>query len=88
MPDIADELIDYLSDMGLYDGKLDLTIRAFFVDRHLTQPKKDPNVIGFGKYKGKRVDDVFKSDPGYIKWLDKSEYISKDQHEIIRKLLA
>jgi len=88
MSDTADELINYLSDMGLYDGKLDLTIRAFFVDRHVARPKKDPNIISFGKYKDKRVDDVYKLDPKYIKWLSQSSYITDSQKEIITKLLA
>lgn len=87
MPDIADELINYLSDMGLYEGKLDLTIRAFFVDRHTTRPKKDPNIIAFGKYKDKRVEDVHKLDPKYIKWLSQSSYITESQKDIINKLV-
>ncbi len=31
-------------------------------------------VINFGKYKGRTVEDVFKSDPGYYGWIMKSDF--------------
>ena len=31
-------------------------------------------VINFGKYRGKTVEDVFKSDPGYYGWIMKSDF--------------
>jgi DNA polymerase-3 subunit epsilon len=35
---------------------------------------KDEIVINFGKYKGRTVEDVFKSDPGYYGWIMKSDF--------------
>ena len=37
-----------------------------WVDGHLT--------INFGRKKGKRVDELIKSDPGFIKWITKNDF--------------
>jgi DNA polymerase-3 subunit epsilon len=35
---------------------------------------RNEEVINFGKYKGRKVEDVFKSDPGYYGWIMKSDF--------------
>ncbi len=35
---------------------------------------KNEEVINFGKYRGRTVEDVFKSDPGYYGWIMKSDF--------------
>jgi DNA polymerase-3 subunit epsilon len=36
--------------------------------------ENNQEVINFGKYKGKTVEEVFKSDPGYYGWIMKSDF--------------
>ncbi len=36
--------------------------------------EKNEEVINFGKYKGQKVEDVFKKDPGYYGWIMKSDF--------------
>jgi endonuclease YncB( thermonuclease family) len=43
--------------------------------------------LGFGKYKGKTVDEVFRLAPGYLKWLIASEYGTPAQKAKARMLL-
>lgn len=50
------------------------------------KPKKDHNVLTWGKYKGKNITDVYKLDDKYIKWLSQNPYTSSEQKDIIRKL--
>lgn len=35
-------------------------------------------VLDFGKYKGKTLAEVYREDPGYIKWLGKKEIFNID----------
>lgn len=35
---------------------------------------EDEEVFSFGKYRGKRVADVFEQDPGYYGWMQKAEF--------------
>ncbi len=36
--------------------------------------EKNEEIINFGKYKGQKVEDVFKKDPGYYGWIMKSDF--------------
>lgn len=40
----------------------------------ITLNDKDEEVFSFGKYRGKRVEDVFDQDPGYYGWMQKAEF--------------
>jgi DNA polymerase-3 subunit epsilon len=35
---------------------------------------KNEEIINFGKYKGQKVEDVFRKDPGYYGWIMKSDF--------------
>ena len=35
---------------------------------------KDQEVFGFGKYKGKNIQEVFKNDPSYYNWIQKGDF--------------
>jgi uncharacterized protein (DUF3820 family) len=37
----------------------------------------DPNTIPFGKYNGQAVQDIFKIDPLYVKWMTTSDMMKK-----------
>jgi len=42
------------------------------------------DVLSWGKYKGKKVGDVFKLDPSYITWLSKNNnYLRPSQKEAV-----
>ncbi len=36
--------------------------------------EKNEEIINFGKYKGQKVEDVFKKDPGYYGWIMRSDF--------------
>jgi DNA polymerase-3 subunit epsilon len=36
--------------------------------------KKDEEVFGFGKFKGKKVEDVLEKEPGYFGWIQNSDF--------------
>ncbi len=69
----ADKLendIDKLAEFSTYDNmgqKADLAGYIVYND------KKEP-VINFGKFKGQRVIDVLKKEPGYFDWIMKSDF--------------
>ena len=41
---------------------------------HIVYNDKKEEVFNFGKHKGKRVEDVFKTEPSYYDWIMKSEF--------------
>lgn len=41
---------------------------------HIIYNEKKEEVFNFGKHKGKKVEDVFKSEPSYYDWIMKSEF--------------
>jgi DNA polymerase-3 subunit epsilon len=36
--------------------------------------KNDEEVFGFGKFKGKKVEDVLEKEPGYFGWIQNSDF--------------
>ena len=62
--------IDKLHKFSTYDtlgNKVDL---AGFV----VYDKNNEPIINFGKFKGQRVEDVFKKEPGYFDWIMRSNF--------------
>ena len=55
--------VEYLSEFSKH--KNTFADMAGFI--HYDSEGKE--VLGFGKHKGKRLDDLFKSEPGYLGWL-------------------
>jgi DNA polymerase III subunit epsilon len=41
---------------------------------HIVMNERNQEVFNFGKHKGKRVDEVFRSEPSYYDWIMKSEF--------------
>lgn len=46
----------------------------------------NPNMLRFGKYKGKNMNEVFNFDPAYLEWLAKQNFTSSEQKKIINGL--
>jgi DNA polymerase-3 subunit epsilon len=40
----------------------------------LVMNKNDEEVFGFGKFKGKKVEDVLEKEPGYFGWIQNSDF--------------
>jgi hypothetical protein len=55
------------------------TINEFKLDEDKARAEKTDQVP-VGKYKFKKVADVFKFDPQYLKWMLKQDWISKYPH--------
>lgn len=70
--------IDYLAKYSLQNNNADLAGRLVF-------NSKGVEVFNFGKYKGKPIEEVLKSDPGYYSWImngDFPRYTKKIMTEI------
>lgn len=59
--------IDFLSGYTTYTKNVD------FAGRMVYNEKNEP-VFNFGKYKGQRVEDVLRRDPGYYSWIMTSDF--------------
>ncbi len=59
--------IDWLSGYSAFTRNVDFAGRITYND-------KNQEVINFGKHKGKLVEDVLNSDPGYYAWVMNSEF--------------
>jgi len=81
-PELKNE-IDYLSGFSAFNKNADFVGRIIFND-------KNEEVFNFGKYKGKKVEEVLEKDPGYYGWMmngDFPRYTKKVLTEIkLRKL--
>jgi DNA polymerase-3 subunit epsilon len=75
--------VDYLAGFSSFNKNADFVGRIVYND-------KNEEVFNFGKYKGKKVEDVLEKDPGYYGWMmngDFPEYTKKVLTEIkLRKL--
>lgn len=65
-PDLVNDVV-YLSKFSSYSNNVDFAGRMVYND-------KGEEVINFGKYKGRLVADVLKSDPGYYSWIMNSDF--------------
>jgi len=46
-------------------------------------------IMSWGKFKGKRIEDVYKLDPQYINWcLKNSQYLSPPQKDLMEHLVS
>ena len=51
--------------------------------------EKDDTVVQFGKYSGKKFEDIFKLDPSYCLWLHRSKkYLRPGQITILEGVLG
>ncbi len=59
--------VGFLSEFSSFNKNVDFAGRMVYDDKGM-------EVFNFGKYKGKRVADVLKSDPGYYSWILNSDF--------------
>ena len=59
--------VDFLSVLSAYNRNVDFAGRFIYDDN-------DKEVINFGKYKGKFLEDVLKMDPGYYNWIMENNF--------------
>ena len=59
--------IQFLSEYSAFGNNVDFAGRVIYND-------KKQEVINFGKYKGRLVEDVFAEDPGYYGWIIQGDF--------------
>ncbi len=59
--------MEFLSDFSSFSNNVDFAGRIVYND-------KKEEVINFGKYKGRLVSEVLKSDPGYYGWIMQGDF--------------
>lgn len=67
--------IDFLSEFSSVTKNVDLAGRIVYND-------KNEEVFNFGKYKGRTVVDVFKSDTSYYDWMMKGDFATNTKNVI------
>ena len=65
--DDIDNDVDFLSDYSLHQKRADFAGFILF-----DEDKEE--IFSFGKYKGKKVVDVFRSNPGYYNWMQNADF--------------
>jgi len=65
-PDLQND-IDFLSEYSSFNNQVDFAGRVIYND-------KKQEVINFGKYKGRLVENVFREDPGYYGWIMQGDF--------------
>ena len=84
-------LVEHLEEHKVNKKTLEL-IKAFATlekEKIEAERKETEGLMNFGKYKGKKIEDVYKLDKQYIEWLGKNnQYLRSDGKEIVAKLLA
>jgi len=45
-------------------------------------------ILGFGKYKGRNIEDVYNEDPSYLQWVYDNMDLSAQQMLIIENLIS
>ena len=83
-------LIEYLESCKTPKKYLDMikTFSTEYADKMNKEKELNRGIITWGKYKNKRLEEVFKLDPGYMTWLNKnSKYLSEDNQKIVESLI-
>ena len=73
--------IDYLAQFSTFTRNVDVAGRIVLNDN-------DEEVFNFGKYKGQRVDDVLKANPGYFGWMQNGDFSLNTKKVLLKNLLA
>ena len=65
-PDLKNDIV-FLSEYSAFGNYADFAGRVIYND-------KKQEVINFGKYKGRLVEEVFREDPGYYGWIIQGDF--------------
>ena len=83
-------MIDFLTENKVNKKTIDL-IKQFASDeaeKRNEEKEATKDIMTWGKFKGKRIEDVFKLDPQYIGWCIKnSQYLTEHQKELMNSLI-
>ena len=89
-PSYTQQLKQHLEDNKVPKKYIDM-IALFALDystKMEAEKKANEGIINFGKYRGKRFEDIYILDPVYIKWLQKNnKYLSDPNKSIVEELL-
>jgi uncharacterized protein (DUF3820 family) len=84
-------LVDYLELKGTPVATINF-IKDFAIEQYAERKKHEEDTTGFksfGKYKGKKLQDVAKLDYSYLLWLAKNdEYLSGSNRELVTSLVV
>ena len=84
-------LMEHLEENKVSKKTLSLIKEFSSAESLKIQEKRESNkgIMNFGKYKGKRLEEVFKLDKQYVEWLNKNNnYLNSDNKEIVAQLLS
>lgn len=65
-PDLQND-VNFLSQYSSYTNNVDFAGRMVYND-------KKQEIINFGKYKGRLVEEILKNDPGYYSWIMNGDF--------------
>lgn len=86
----TDQLKTFLEGKKCPQSYLDL-ISEFsleYGEKRKQEQEATKGLMNFGKYKGKKLEEIFKLDKTYIKWLQKNnKYLNAVNKEIVEELL-
>lgn len=77
-PDVLKNDIAFLSEYSSFTRNVDFAGRIVYDDNGV-------EVFNFGKYKGVRVKDVFRKDPGYYSWMLQGDF-SLNTKQVLTKI--
>ena len=78
---------DILSSRSDIDMQPSDYLKSIFGEERVELPNLDDYIISFGKYKGKKLIDVFRTDHDYCMWLKENSY-QREVVDMIKKIEA
>lgn len=83
-------MLDVLQENKCPKKYLDI-IKKFAADeaeKREQEKEATKNVMTWGKYKNKKIEEVYRLDPDYINWcLKNSQYLSQPQKDLMNSLI-
>lgn len=76
-PDVLTNDVGFLANFTTVNRNVDFAGRIIYND-------KDEEVFNFGKYKGRKVTDVFRLDPGYYSWMMQGDFALNTKQVLTR----
>ena len=89
-PSYTQQLKDHLTENKCPKKYIDMiaTFALEYSTRREADKKANEGTITFGKYKGKKINDVFELDKPYVMWLQRNnKYLSDANKQVVEELL-
>ena len=59
-----------------------------YMEKKKQDQEETKGIMNFGKFKGKRIEEIYKLDKTYVKWLGKNnQFLNQSNKEIVEELL-